>query len=605
MGNYCYVPFDMESDGKEFRTFTLLPGLKEQPLECLLEHGDIAAPPVYDAVSYVWGDPLDSTEIICNGKALTITTGLAAALRHLRSTSARKRLWADAICINQNDTDERENQVLRMKDIYKGAREVFIWLGEEREDSDKGVAVAKDLARAHLQFEECGGTLETLNFDDENVRRLFGRFRDPLEFPRLSAFATIIRRLWFTRVWVVQELALATEATAHCGDSSISWDDLVVAITVQDHLNLWLSDHERNAYVFILERARRERNIGRDLLSVLFRYRILNATDARDKIFGLSALAESENSEAGTLRPDYNVSTAELYVAVARKILKDSEDLNLLSVPRRFLGTCPSGLPSWAPDWSNTRLTAPLGLVNYSDISELAFAASGPSRPQIRLGDTDLALLGVWGHDVDRIASVGTVLMLERLPRTNYHGVRVPKCAFVLDDWSRVAELRKSELYRSGEPIRDAFIQTLVAESSHESVETLRSQLDILERYAVIARWVSFLPEFLPNWLVDKIVGLVHAAVFRGRTDRMTLNFRRHLSSLADRRVFRTERGYIGLGSALAEVGDEIVVVQGAKVPLILRARETQWTLQGDCFLKGIMQGEAYHEDKCAWMWIV
>ncbi|KAI1647730.1 HET-domain-containing protein [Daldinia loculata] len=606
MDFYCYVPFGTEPECNQFRILTLLPGSGEEPLECILSHGDIGESPPYEAISYVWGDPHDKAGIICNGKPLAITAGLHTVLHHFRSPSERRSLWADAICINQNDSNERGSQVGRMKDIYSKADRVLIWLGEEKDESDRGIAVALDIAYACHQYTSHGGSLVTISFDDELALQLFGKFRDKSEFPRLSAFARIIERLWFTRVWVVQELALATDAMVFCGNSHISWTDLLAAITAQDHLNLWLSDHERNAYVFILERAREEWRAGirRSLLSVLFRYRILDATDPRDKVFGLNALIKSELSGTRALQPNYNVSTTELYTAVAKEILEYSPNLNLLSVPRRFSGAGPCNLPSWVPDWTNTRLTAPLGLANYSDINELSFTASGLSKPEIVL-DTDSNVLGVQGHRVDRITAVGTVLRLEHLPRTNYHGIRIPKCAFVLDDWCRVVRVWESEIYITGEPIRDAFVQTLAAGSSHESAEILRAQLDILERNATIVRWLRRLPRFFPDWLVDKIVYLVHAMLFYDRTDQMTLGFRIPLSSLADRRVFRTDKGYIGLGSALTEVDDEVAVVAGAKVPLILRRKGSQWTLKGDCFLKGIMQGEAYREDETSQMWIV
>ncbi|XDG08778.1 hypothetical protein ABKA04_008393 [Annulohypoxylon sp. FPYF3050] len=612
MESYCYVPFGTEPECNQFRILTLLPGSREKPLECVLEHGDIGNSPPYEAISYVWGDIRNKVNIICNGKPLAISVNLEGVLRHFRLLSDKRTLWVDAVCINQNDDEERGRQVGRMKDIYSKAMEVPIWLGEEGEDSNAGIAVASDLAHACCQYISGGGSLETISFTEKPVQRLFGKFRNKSEFPRLEAFAKIIKRLWFTRVWVVQELALATKATVFCGNSSISWTDLMNAITAQDHLNLWLADHERNAYVFILERARHEwkEGVRRSLLSILFRYRILDATDPRDKIFGLNALIRNELSEA--LRPDYNVDTTELYTTVAKEILNQSSDLNLLSVPRRLSGDGPKSLPSWVPDWTNTRLTAPLGLANYSDINELAFSASGSSTPQFEFGGVKSSSLGVQGCCVDRIAAVGTVLRLEHLPRTDYHGTRIPKCAFVLDNWSHVAKLRGpnfwstgSEPYLTGESMRDAFVQTLVTESTNESIETLRRQLDILERNASIARWLNFLPKSLPDWLTDKAVYLAHAMLFFRRNDQMTLDFRIHLSSLADRRGFRTDKGYIGLGSALAEAGDQIVVVKGAKVPLIFRPAGSQWMLQGDCFVKGIMHGEAYREHETSQMWIV
>ncbi|KAI1384118.1 HET-domain-containing protein [Hypoxylon trugodes] len=606
MDSYCYVPFGTEPECNQLRILTLFPGSKDQQVECILEHGDIGKSPPYEAISYVWGNSRDKVEIICNGKTLAVTTALEEVLRHFRLPSEKRSLWADAVCINQSDDDERGRQVRRMNDIYSRASRVLIWLGEERENSDQGIAVASDIAQACHQYTSAGGSLKTVSFNGEFARKLFGRFRNRSEFPRLAAFAKIIQRLWFTRVWVVQELALATQATVFCGNSSISWADLMAAITAQDHLNLWLSDHERNAYVFILERARREwcAGVRHNLLSALFRHRILDATDPRDKIFGLNALTKSELSRVQALQPNYNVDTTELYTAVAKEVLKQTSDLNLLSVPRRISGTGPENLPSWVPDWSITRITAPLGLANYSDINELDFSASCSSMPQVQFAGADSNFLGIYGHCIDRIAAVGTVLRVDQLPRSNYHGVRIPKCTFVLNNWFQIAKISKPGPYITGESIRDAFVQTLVCESSHEPIETIRRQLDILERDATITKWISFLPRFFPEWLVDKAVHVAHAIIFYKRSDQMTLNYRIPMSSLADRRVFRTSKGYIGLGPALAEAGDDIAVVQGAKVPLVLRAKDSQWTLQGDCYLRGIMQGEAYREDELSRMWI-
>ncbi|KAI0008167.1 HET-domain-containing protein [Xylariaceae sp. FL0662B] len=583
MESYCYVAFVIEPECNQFRILTLFPGSGDEPLVCTLEHADIGKSPLYEAISYVWGDLHNRKNITCNGRTLSITAGLNTALCHVRSPSESRNLWADAICINQNDNDERGRQVRRMKDIYSRASRVIVWLGEARDESDRGIEVASDIARSCQRYTAEGGALETLTFNDELARRVFGRFRHSSEFPRLRAFAKIIERLWFTRVWVVQEVAVAAHATVLCGTSSISWTDLTNAITAQEHLNLYLADHARNAYVFMLERARMEwcSGIRRSLLSVLFRYRILHSTDPRDKIFGISALTRAELAKVKALQPNYNVETTDLYTAIAKEILGHSTDLNILSVPRRLSGpTTP------------TLTTSP-------------FPLAGKDQAQVEFGGADSPIIGVRGYCVDRIAAVGTTLMLEYLPRTEFPGVRIAKCAFVLDDWTRVAQLGDRKLYVTGEPMRDAFVQTFACESTSESIETLWAQLDILERNATIAKWFSILPTWLPEWLVDKAVCLFHAIVFYNRNDQMTMDFRIHISSLADRRVFRTEKGYIGLGSALAAVGDEIAVVKGAKVPLILRAKGSKWTLQGDCYLRGIMKGEAYCDDASRRMWIV
>ena len=92
--------------------------------------------PGYEALSYTWGDPLDTRTVMLKDQPFQVTKNLEAALRNLRhrlihGTKSNDRvLWIDAICINQTDIQERNVQVRRMLDIYKSATRVVIWLGE-------------------------------------------------------------------------------------------------------------------------------------------------------------------------------------------------------------------------------------------------------------------------------------------------------------------------------------------------------------------------------------------------------------------------------------------------------------------------------------------
>ena len=65
------------------------------------------------------------------------------------------------------------------------------------------------------------------------------------------------------------------------------------------------------------------------------------------------------------------------------------------------------------------------------------------------------------------------------------------------------------------------------------------------------------------------------------------------------RRMITTKRGYIGLGPRMSQPGDSIFLVKGSRVPLILRPGESGWELIGDCYVHGIMQGEAFDAAKC------
>jgi hypothetical protein len=83
----------------------------------------------YDALSYVWGYSKGDQRIICENKQVLVTQNCDSALRQLRSKTRKRRIWVDAICINQEDVNDRNHQVDMMDLVYKKAKRVHIWLG--------------------------------------------------------------------------------------------------------------------------------------------------------------------------------------------------------------------------------------------------------------------------------------------------------------------------------------------------------------------------------------------------------------------------------------------------------------------------------------------
>ncbi|RKU45392.1 hypothetical protein DL546_004382 [Coniochaeta pulveracea] len=115
---------------RETRVVYLEKGTWDDTISCRLEVVALGIKPEYEAVSYVWGTAYDDVVILLNGHEFSVGETLASCLRHVRSTTEDKPLWADAICINQRDLEERNEQVALMRDIYSQCRGVIIWLGE-------------------------------------------------------------------------------------------------------------------------------------------------------------------------------------------------------------------------------------------------------------------------------------------------------------------------------------------------------------------------------------------------------------------------------------------------------------------------------------------
>ncbi|TVY15387.1 Heterokaryon incompatibility protein 6, OR allele [Lachnellula arida] len=173
---YEYSPFP---DTNSIRLIYLKPWRlhRNEKLRCelktvSLDDGDL---PEFEAKSYAWGEPIFSREILVDGGSkLAITPSLGDALqrmrwkipRSLRNALQRMRqgisrrghisssvriLWADAICINQQDIDERSQQVQLMRKIYQGASRVLVWLGPG--GPEVSVAV-KLIDKMNVLFEE-------------------------------------------------------------------------------------------------------------------------------------------------------------------------------------------------------------------------------------------------------------------------------------------------------------------------------------------------------------------------------------------------------------------------------------------------------------------
>ncbi|KAL8845985.1 MAG: hypothetical protein Q9221_008889 [Calogaya cf. arnoldii] len=162
--------------------------------------------PIYEALSYTWGEAGERGIIFVNGHPFSVTMNLCVALKYIRKAERTRTIWIDAICINQDSTLEKTHQVRLMRDIYRGASKVLVWLGES--DGEMSMTVE------HLQKR---GVFQ-LQMEDE-----LGPF--------LLGLAKIFKQPWWSRIWVVQEVLVASEPPLlGCGHIWLSWDDLEVGV---------------------------------------------------------------------------------------------------------------------------------------------------------------------------------------------------------------------------------------------------------------------------------------------------------------------------------------------------------------------------------------
>ena len=172
--HYRYQPLE---GGSAFRLVYLSPGQWEEPLRCEILHDILDNPSPYEALSYMWGDLTATTTIVINQHRITITKSLEAALRHLRKADEIRTLWVDALCIDQENVEERNVQVPQMWRIFSKAHGVISWLGESDEDSEAAFDTAEALEAARIEGSlQRQSTVAKASQGAENLPQIFDSF---------------------------------------------------------------------------------------------------------------------------------------------------------------------------------------------------------------------------------------------------------------------------------------------------------------------------------------------------------------------------------------------------------------------------------------------
>lgn len=304
----------------DIRILSLKFGRSSDPVVCDISTHDLSSHPEYDAISYTWadesGDAAKSRNIQVSGKPFPVTANCENALRRVRRRFSDRNIWIDAVCVDQDNIEERGHQVRLMPRIYASARHVLIYVGEATERSTAALASITD---------------------------------GPIQW---GPFLEVMARRYFTRAWTLQEVALARNATLLCGQDSIPWSRLAQIIRTispatfdppqQPNILLQLPSQLSFDYTLYSSPGK--------VLDLLDLGRRTQANDPRDKIFSLLGLMPG--GRMGDIEADYSMNTCRLYTKVAEFIASQHGWLAVLA----RAGTVHSSmtaLPSWVPDWSH------------------------------------------------------------------------------------------------------------------------------------------------------------------------------------------------------------------------------------------------------------
>lgn len=572
---YEYKSLDISHDDA-FRILELQPGVGDAPIACSLRLSRLGANPDYEAISYVWGSSEKPHHIRCEATAIPITSNLRDALLQVRLPDRPRAVWADSICINQEDPDEKSSQVSAMGRIYREATRVLIYLGPE--DGGHG-ADAVSLLQA-----VSGMITQTLQDIGEHKRFPYPDDNDPfIHDERWPAVNEMVKCQWFQRGWVVQEAALAKDAVMLWGDFQAAWTDLLqVSIWISNRAHKLFSKLEDSGMLHwmlhILRHSRTYRSffsatfdIQRTLhpLAILCLARSLSLGDPRDRVFAFHEMISRQYSTRLLTAPDYRKTREEVYVGFATGYIESTQELNILRYIHHTEGSINSQTPSWVPLWDSGYLNADLPTT-----TALPPGLTLP-KPYFVLGRATKTL-EVQAMIFDTISNVSEPLALSS--------------NLSLEDVWKLSETMTSQVgsgpYSSDRDLR-MFLRTLCQGGFHVN--------------GAIPAWIQAEDDYivlLQDFAAQQPAGNLAAATATPGSPKPLASDQPEVASMVHdkindtcrgRKFVVTERGYYGLGPLITHNTDIIMILPGAGVPFVLRETEApgEYKVVGEIYMTG------------------
>jgi hypothetical protein len=481
------------------RVFELEAGEFSDPIVGRLVPQAIDGEP-YEAVSYVWGDTRMRRDITIDGATLSVTMNLHGALTAFRhrplsrssdssdpgAGSAQRqvrRLWADAVCINQEDLPERTSQVQLMARIFAGARRVLAWLGwEEGEEGRRHTQAAIRFIHSFMEDPEAGlrdaRILLLLHDVADPAGRLallsvYDRRRFEEQARKWEAIKAFFEIEYFHRTWIVQELGLAREAIMYTalkpGDGAKAGKDpggeeateskgqalemdfidwLLVGRFVEfldyngaslvTHLGLllWVAHH-----ILMIWEMKEDGTPDCDFLTGMHWARILGVTDARDRVYSLLGHPLAVIDGHLVIKPDYTITRGVVYTKLAANFIRKTKNLYVVNLvdheddpsveARDWDPQDESRMPSWVPDWHSINRTTPMPYsVAAAEVKDAEIRIDGETEGA---KGTSMPHLLVRGWVVDEISAVSRRMETTDFPVTHLTRERAKKNPFWLD----------------------------------------------------------------------------------------------------------------------------------------------------------------------------
>ncbi|PMD25997.1 HET-domain-containing protein [Hyaloscypha hepaticicola] len=624
LNQYEYRPIGPKG---EMRILVLLPPVSpnDTELRCEIATANISDKPSYEAISYSWGAEVFPETLHVSDGILAITENLAAGLRRFRLKDRARRLWVDAVCINQHDDKEKGYQVALMAKIYRNAECVLVWLGEGSPDAHAGLECIRKLANSAwkfgLQYDEPTGSglfdrmLEIQNKRaDKTLEIVSSLVKLSSELDVVSIYA-FVGQDWFERLWIVQEFVLASRVEIHNGQHVLSDIELFLAMAL---ISLLMSTGLENADCLLMTVTLiLNRYIYHNHLSDTYRHFLYYLSETRrrckldqDRVYGLLGLLPE--GTGSFLEIDYELTAEEVYTLLALiylrqnnikildyvgGVLSGSQSTNI-SAKEGPQGLARSMLPSWAPDWRVYRdAMAAVGI----------FTAATELSPRIFVSASNTNVIAIDGLYLDIIEM--SLPANHEAKHLSLDEVITPPSGI-----ARVVDFREifttkmmGGSYPTGEDQKLAFARCMLLDNKST---TSHSRLGTnLTTEKMLAMWEERYELFVNVNTASRSAETFNHTEDGAKDLRTDLYIHALFETAEEFSYFITKSGYIGVGPNNAMARDVVAIFSGASTPFVLRKVELddssqatpsltgnpdgqRWRIVGHCYLHGFMDNE-------------
>ncbi|KAJ4986803.1 heterokaryon incompatibility protein [Stagonosporopsis vannaccii] len=582
---------------KEIRLLEIHPshGAHDTLVHCTLSTHTLGDTLDYAALSYVWGDAGITRGVVVNGQTVQVTRNLAEALAQLRRAKGVLCLWADALCIDQSNAEEKGLQVQMMGAIYQSARAVLAWLGLPDEGSARGMRAMRELARV---AESAGLVKVLVGRVGDVAREDKGELLESICGALLHASCgvgegdigrviALMERAYWKRLWILQEISLAGSVTLICGDDSVSWVDARKALAVVKWLRHLAAQLPRAFQPFssvlaslytpyVLEdwRAppaagfsayvRRDARLSLfDLLDQANDGTALQCSDPRDRVYALLGLLDSSYPFSKTV--DYSAPYVGIFIRASVSMLKYHGPTVLLfaGLSVQEVQDAEHTLPSWAVDWRCTQRRAQEMWQFVPDTTrDFAMGVSDDG--------LEIAVLA---------ASAAEVFAVVPCSHDLRHVVQ------------QFHQLRHRLEQQADKPLPARRVETMLWRALIYTAAT--SALSDEEVSELFDAYLSSPSTAGRSSKESPLHSLGHRQATETPSDRKR-TFEDLLWVQTPRVLFITTEGVIGSGPACTQVGDVVHATPGLEVPVLLRADRTctdyeRWKLVGAAFVDSMV----------------